>query len=300
MNKVIAIILFITCVLGCAGDTKKPPTDTANLPSRNPQSVALEDVQLNPCRGQANVYVSPEKAEVMKDRFVGEYLPRQGRNKLHLSEMLDRQLVKDLFDALQNTTTNFDGIRVYYGAEGILTKTSLFLLVPTKPANNSKHYNVWGPTITNTSNYKYVNLKYVGNAEKLIKNFRKHFKGQLNGSANETAQHPGFSSAVWINECVFEIMQNFLTSTNGNGFKGFRIWAAAYPSSTDYDQTIGNTVTSQSTILLVPVDANGIDNWNILAESLNSAKAGATAEKIWKNALNHGQLCPNLCPDTDE
>lgn len=288
--KYLLPLLIVITMYSC-NEADKTSSSATTVADSSVKSSSSDAAALEKCEGYANVYITEELGEIVTDRFAVKYVHGlQNGNNLKTSEFIKKELLEDIYSALKDTAKGFDGLRIYFGATSDAIKKSVFVFVPT--TTGQEHPNVWGKQITTSSGYSHINMDYDGTAKMLLSNFRQEFRKETVSNPNGSV--PGLSKAVWINECVFDIIHNFFQA-EGKTYIGFRIHCAAYPTTFPYVAHMGNKIPNQSTIVLVPVDASGEDDWTLL-QSDSIHKITKDESLKWLEALNHGELCPEKCP----
>lgn len=297
MKKMIFSVTIAIALISCNQQVKQTEESkgSADGDSTSAKLKTREDLTQHGCAGLPNIYVPEQQALNMIKLFKTEYVDKLSTNgrRFKSSDWIDKNVILAFQSALKNSSNGFDGVRVYFGATNL---DALFILAPTKPGNH--HPNVWGNKIQVTSHqFKNFNLEYSSQAKIMTESYRSKFREQRDVTDAATAVNKGLSSAVWVDKCVFDIMATFLESHPT--FDGFRIHAAAYPTGAS-QYPPGHLHDNQSTVLFVPTEntPDHKDNFKVLSEFNPSLKMKDSKQK-WLDALNHGELCPRLCPDVE-
>jgi hypothetical protein len=287
MQRLITLMMATALFYGC-GDSKTVREDSAAVSTSDTTLKADTSSAVAPliaCAGNANIYIGETLAKQMAKNFDELYAKRITTRNFQLQEMVERNVIEGFHSTISGA--GYDGVRIYYGTKRGNDNTSCFLLVPTR--QGTKHPNAWGNLVTVAGSAVFQNFNLEeGEGRRRVEKYVKDFRGQSNNDHNSAA-NKGLSSGVWVNKCVFSIMNSFLSSHQD--YRGFKIYAAAYPTGYPYPPN-GHHTDQESTIFFVPIKPDGQEDWVSL-----TAEKSIDKDKVWADALNHGQLCPTICPD---
>jgi hypothetical protein len=196
-------------------------------------------------------------------------------------------------------SNRYDGIRIYFGCalvdsagydnDPYKKKTTLFIYPTYKrkvtDPKMSEHMDSLEvmPTDNCSLHCEYIKPPTFATSE--IYEFNRTYR-----KSTAKVQKDSLSKSIWIDSCVIFTIQNVLRNFSTD-VDGVNIRTAAYLPS--FTKTIsGKIYKNQSTILIVPSSpSNGgkdhLDNWNIIQKILDKHNYGS--------ALNHGELCPQVC-----
>lgn len=109
------------------------------------------------------------------------------------------------------------------------------------------------------------------------------------------------SKSVWFDREAIKFLAKYLEESKD--LDGVRIHMISYDS---LNTAPGQYMPHQISMVLVPTNPNPkdptehIDNWNILKMQKHISDSILLINPNFKNGLNHGELCPRLCPDGDD
>lgn len=265
--------------------------------------------------GIANFIIPSKQAQIMIGHFDTVY--RQDDEYKPISAFdptywIDSATIFKIEQFLQSKTKTgdliYDGIRIYlacevnpdennYHNEMYQNKTTIFIFPTTKRSF---------PTVTSQSTHMDSLVKIPGtnspyvqendNASPKIKAFTEFYRKHNIPRSGEWKD--SLSKSIWIDQCVISSVAKLLRLKKAN-LDGVNITMAAYNDNMYYSinkpENLGLLYPNQSTLLIVPTNLDHgkhVPNWDIidcLYQKLINKK------EFFPSALNHGELCPQLC-----
>ena len=302
--------LLIVCILSCNGDEKeqdgkKTVSTTAKISTYNFDWIDKRSDNICESHGGAgNFIIGSTLSDSMINHFDSIYrMQDDHQTKVRAfdsSYWIDACTVSAIAKFLK-TSTKHDGIRIYFGcslkpdlsynSDQYKQKTTLFIF-PTQPQTStnsdmSEHGDDLIQIPTSGCAIKSNYLKPPGNANSEIEAFNKTYR---KSTTLARLQKDSLSQAIWIDSCVIYFIDNLLKSNNGI-VDGINIRTAAYFEN--FNKPVkGRWKKNQSTIIIVPSSLDHgrhIDNWDIIDALI------AQKKRRLSGALNHGELCPQVC-----
>lgn len=298
--KKLALIFFPVIMIGgfnaCnnADNKKKEPvaTDSASIRPAQKRQIVIDD-----CTGIENLVVDRQTAEAMINRYNVLYKKLNTNEMIpHLSNSvwIDEMIINSYGAFFETNGKDFDGVRFVNGTVNNNNDSKL-LMVPTKPAADNKHTDIWQkglirPLTGNSTQYQDWETN-ADRAETLMNNFRTIYRSIEGVPYNKNP----LSESVWISSCVFKALRALIEDPD-NQIDGVMVYFGAYEKIMNDPEVPGQFHPNQSTVLLVPTSSDGnqghTPRWDII-------KSQVIVKKIRPNdnAYNHGELCPSRCGD---
>ena len=299
--KVLLAILLISTLCYCnETENKKAPVAQSDSPAKN-QYAWLRDTMLLHCDGAANLVVSEADALKMIASFADLYdkdPENQGSkiNAMQKSFWMSAESIRELkkwFDE----NPDYNGLSFHFGANPTKesdqvtypppyqNKTELYIF-PTKDCNPGESYgNTWMRIPIKSSymvDYKFAKPRMaVYNNVYVSKNPVNHKTGI------------SFTKSIWIKSCAIYFLEKLLK--NKTTVDGFDVALAAY--NTNLEATSRPTGVGDlhfaSTMLIVPTESDHAGGHTRNYEIMDAIHK----QNLWGGALNHGEICPQNCPD---
>lgn len=107
-----------------------------------------------------------------------------------------------------------------------------------------------------------------------------------------------FSRSIFFGRCAIEFMGDYFKNARPE-IVGVRIFNIQYnklmPNSQRMGQREGQE--NQQSLLFVPEDSEKKILWNEWNKTLSKYDSLKAKKPLYFNVINHGELCPNNCPD---
>ncbi len=248
--------------------------------------------------GMANFIITKSLADSMTNNFDSIYKKDASKNDIKAMQnkyWLDTCTILAISKFLKDSVDSFDGIRISmgastindngYGASNPFKNKTTLIIYPTKKSD-SGHVDVNIPILSKACNQQSEYIKEFPKASSEMNVFIKKYYGKVKPNDITYTLSKGF----WIDACVVHFIAAIIRDKSQE-IDGINIKAAAYFGNEGV-KVPGKIAKKQSTVVLVPsTGPNHDDNWEVIEKMFSNKRFFA----LFGGALNHSQLCPQLC-----